>query len=84
MAVNVTQASLAEKVGQQPSVVSHWETGERAPESYNLAALCKALGASADRILGIRTPKGPVSSGFAASCPVYAVRLVRVCRRVRF
>ena len=58
---NLSQTDLAEKTGLQPSAVSHFETGKRAPSFENLKRLADALSVSVDYLLG-RTDR-PVSSG---------------------
>lgn len=47
-----TQADLAFRIGQHPSLVSHYENGSRMPSLANLVALCDALDVSADWLLG--------------------------------
>ena len=46
------QSELAERAGFQPSAVSHFETGRRAPSFDNLTRLADALGVSTDFLLG--------------------------------
>jgi transcriptional regulator with XRE-family HTH domain len=58
----LSQAELAARAGMQPSAISHFETGERAPSFENLQRLANALGASIDGLLGRasdRMPAGP-------------------------
>lgn len=59
----LSQAELAEKAGFQPSAISHFETGRRAPSFDNLRSLADALAVSTDYLAG-RT--GPTSVGPAA------------------
>jgi transcriptional regulator with XRE-family HTH domain len=47
-----SQSELAEKAGLQPSAVSHFETGRRAPSFDNLKALSIALDVTTDYLLG--------------------------------
>lgn len=49
---NLSQSELAEKAKLQPSAVSHFETGRRAPSFDNLKALSEALQVSTDYLLG--------------------------------
>ena len=48
----LSQAELATKAGLQPSAVSHFETGRRAPSFENLRALADALGVTTDYLIG--------------------------------
>lgn len=48
----LSQTDLAEKTGLQPSAVSHFETGRRAPSSDNLRRLADALEVTTDYLLG--------------------------------
>ena len=47
-----SQADLAARSGLQPSAVSHFETGRRAPSFDNLRRLADALGVTTDYLLG--------------------------------
>ena len=47
-----SQSELADKAGLQPSAVSHFETGRRAPSFDNLKALSDALQVTTDYLLG--------------------------------
>ncbi len=47
-----TQSQLAERSGLQPSAVSHFEAGRRAPSFDNLKKLADALGVAIDYLLG--------------------------------
>ncbi len=49
---NLSQSDLAEKSDLQPSAVSHFETGRRAPSFDNLKALSEALQVTTDYLLG--------------------------------
>jgi transcriptional regulator with XRE-family HTH domain len=55
---------LAKKTGLQPSAVSHFETGERAPSFENLRRLADALSVSIDYLLGRAAQ--PPAAGAAA------------------
>ncbi len=48
----MSQSELAERAGFQPSAVSHFETGRRAPSFDNLRRLADALGVSTDYLFG--------------------------------
>ncbi|MHB2016755.1 MAG: helix-turn-helix domain-containing protein [Candidatus Xenobia bacterium] len=54
----LSQAELAKSAGLQPSHVSHFETGRRAPSSANLRALADALGVTTDFLLGRQSCQG--------------------------
>lgn len=60
----LSQAQLADRTKLQPSAISHFETGRRAPSFDNLRVLADALNVSTDELLG-RQPKvqnaGPVA-----------------------
>src|SRR5437870_8712057 len=49
---NLSQSELAEKANLQPSAISHFETGRRAPSFDNLKALSEALQVTTDYLLG--------------------------------
>src|SRR5580698_3250955 len=62
---NLSQSELAGKAGLQPSAVSHFETGRRAPSFDNLKALSDALQVTTDYLLGrVAKPNltGPVAN----------------------
>lgn len=59
-----SQTDLADKTGLQPSAVSHFETGRRAPSFDNLKALAVALDVSTDYLLG-RVDKPHVTGSIA-------------------
>lgn len=48
----LSQAQLAEKTGLQPSAISHFEAGRRAPSFDNLRSLADALGITTDHLIG--------------------------------
>ena len=60
----LSQAELADKAGLQPSAISHFETGRRAPSFENLRALADALSVSTDYLLGRQ--QEPTAAGPAA------------------
>jgi transcriptional regulator with XRE-family HTH domain len=56
---NLSQSELATKTGLQPSAISHFETGNRAPSFDNLNKLADALSVTVDYLLGrSEEPKG--------------------------
>lgn len=48
---NLSQTELAKRSGLQPSAVSHFETGRRAPSFDNLRRLADALSVTIDYLL---------------------------------
>lgn len=48
---NLSQTDLSKRSGLQPSAISHFETGKRAPSFDNLRRLADALGVSIDYLL---------------------------------
>jgi transcriptional regulator with XRE-family HTH domain len=48
----LSQSELANKSGLQPSAISHFETGRRAPSFDNLKVLSSALGVTTDYLIG--------------------------------
>lgn len=52
----LTQAELANKTKLQSSSIAHFEAGRREPNLENLTKLIKALGVSADVLLGTARP----------------------------
>ena len=50
-AAGVTQKELAEYLDVYQKDISRWENGEQIPNALTFAKICKALGASADKIL---------------------------------
>jgi transcriptional regulator with XRE-family HTH domain len=53
-----SQGDLADKTGLQPSAISHFESGRRAPSFENLRRLADALAVSTDYLLGRETELG--------------------------
>lgn len=51
----LTQAQLAQQAGLQPSAIAHFEAERRKPSFENVRRLTKALGVSADFLLGVPT-----------------------------
>ena len=49
----LSQKEIARRVGIHPSTVSKYARMEKHPSIDTLAALCRALGVSSDRILGL-------------------------------
>jgi len=55
----LSQTDVAERSGLQPSAVSHFETGRRAPSFDNLKRLADALHVTTDYLLGrVEQPSG--------------------------
>ena len=52
-AVHMTQAQLAEWCSVGDETVRSWEQGRTSPNAAYLGRICRALGVSADRLLGI-------------------------------
>lgn len=48
----LTQSGLARRAGCQPSNIAHMEAGRREPNFANIVKLVRALGVSADVLLG--------------------------------
>ena len=59
----LSQAELAAKARLQPSAVSHFETGRRAPSFENLRGLADALDVSTDYLLGRQDAVGAAGPG---------------------
>jgi transcriptional regulator with XRE-family HTH domain len=57
----LSQSELAHKAGFQPSAISHFESGRRAPSFENLRRLADALSVTIDYLLGRVTD--PTSAG---------------------
>jgi transcriptional regulator with XRE-family HTH domain len=57
----LSQSELAQKAGLQPSAISHFESGRRAPAFDNLKRLADALSVTIDFLLG--RSKDPKSAG---------------------
>jgi len=51
--LNLNQTQLATKIGVKQSQVSEWLKGKSKPGYDNLQSICKSLGISGDRILGL-------------------------------
>lgn len=47
----LTQEQLAEKLGVSRQAISRWESGESAPDMYNLSAICRFFGVSSDYLI---------------------------------
>lgn len=61
-AAKLTQTELAERIfcdEKKRDLVKHWEIGDRQIKSDHLALLCKALGVSADFIIGLADDHTP-------------------------
>ncbi len=51
--LGLSQSALAKKIGMSQSVVNNYCTGKREPTLDTLIIICKALGESADYLLGL-------------------------------
>lgn len=49
----LTQAHLAEAIGVSQAQIAHYESGRKWPNIQMLIKMCKVLGTSSDKILGI-------------------------------
>lgn len=54
IAHDMTQQELAVRANLQQSHVAHFEAGRRTPSIHNLRALCRALEAQSDYLLGLK------------------------------
>lgn len=54
-----TKKDLLAQVGVSPMTLARYERGEREPSASTIVAMAKALGCSADALLGIDTPDAP-------------------------
>ncbi len=52
--LDLTQVSLAEKIGVKQSQVSEWLKGKSKPGYDSLKQICQGLDISADRLLGLK------------------------------
>ncbi len=50
----LSQTDLAEIAGLTPSWISHFEAGRRLPSLEVFRQICKALGVTADSLLGLK------------------------------
>jgi len=62
----MSQSDLANATKLQPSAVSHFETGRRAPSFQNLKALSDALNVTTDYLIGRTEESKSSNSGFSA------------------
>lgn len=51
--IGMTQEVFSEMVGISPAFLGHIERGTRIPSLETIYRICKATGASADRLLGL-------------------------------
>ena len=58
----LSQSDLAQRSGLQPSAVSHFETGRRAPSFDNLKRLADALEVTTDYLLSRSDEPKPIST----------------------
>jgi len=70
----LSQSELAEKAKLQPSAVSHFETGRRAPSFQNLKALSDALKVTTDYLIG-RSDEINVSNSVAVKLLRHAEKM---------
>ena len=54
-AVGLTQADLADRVGENQQTIARWEVAARPPPSPALPKLAKALGVSVEEILNLKS-----------------------------
>jgi transcriptional regulator with XRE-family HTH domain len=50
---HISSTDLAKTLGVAQATVSRYRSGERAPDPNTLAAICRAVGVSADYLLGL-------------------------------
>src|SRR5436190_5133526 len=60
----------AKRIGVSQPTISRWRTGERVPDVFSIARICRSLGISADELLGVET----ASSTVAEEAPVYVIQ----------
>lgn len=60
----LNQSELARKAGLQPAAVGHFEHGRRNPSFANIRALARALGVSADYLLGTSSEMAGATTAF--------------------
>jgi transcriptional regulator with XRE-family HTH domain len=66
LAAGITQAQLAEAIGERQQAVAYWETAAHPPRSDVLPKLAKALGVTVEQLLQLRETRhrpGPVGKG---------------------
>lgn len=56
-ALGLTQEQLGTILGVSPQAVSKWEKGQTLPDLLLIPQLCRALGISADDLLGVEAPR---------------------------
>lgn len=61
---NMSQRQLAEAIGVDPTLISHWESekGKRCPSLDNLIVMSNIFGCSIEAVLGIETNTNIASS----------------------
>lgn len=60
----LNQSELARKAGLQPAAIGHFEHGRRNPSFANIRALARALGVSADYLLGTSPDMAGATTAF--------------------
>lgn len=65
LAADLTQVELAAAAGLAQATVCDFEAGRSQPSAYSLCRLCRALGVSADTLLGLagKVPVGQMRRG---------------------
>src|SRR5712692_5736650 len=79
----VTQVELAKVIGRDPSVVAKIEAGHRGVNSYELALIADALGATPDELLGRAQVAPPMRVAARIGQARYPVELRAVIARIR-
>jgi len=62
-AAKLTQAELAELVGDSQRNIAYWEQSEKPPRSDVLPRLAEVLGVTIEEILGLQAPKKKKRAG---------------------
>lgn len=62
----LTQPQLAERSGLSQQQISKIESGKIQPKGYQITALARALGATADEVLGTAAGDAPLGAGMEA------------------
>ncbi len=79
----LTQADLAKVIGRDPTVVTKIEAGQRGVNSYELALIADALGASVDELLGRSLITAPMKVAARIAQTPYPVEVKSAIARVR-
>lgn len=81
MALKLSQEDIAERVGVAVEVYGRWERGDERPSTPTLVKLSKALGISADTLLGLDGESNAMASEPAEPAPAPMTREFRRLRR---